>query len=366
MGTLKLWLTDHGKRLARVRLLDSSCLVSWSKLLTVRLSLAVILASLAVAECSILDGTVLLDAPGRGLLQHWGILAIFATAPLLIVLTYVVMRDFQSILSDLDAFTLGPRIPSRLENMAALHLRSIRLQTETRYLLWLGMIIGFFCSLINIKQTIFPDSTYANDVFDAYPHMLGFLSFKIYLTVLWTFFYPVAFFIALHATFSMIAILRLMSRKRIFDINFFHADNCGGMSAFGDLNLRIMLIHGLVLVVVIAIRITHQGTYATIMVSLFFSALLFLAQSLGAVYYVHSFVRLKKRELLSRLNSVLDGEIRRAVEQHSFPYGLLVARNHIVKINTFPYTRQASFLVNALRLGPILVGALNFLRTAGN
>lgn len=326
------------------------------------LSLVLLVGAAAVVLCCFIEDTINLDDGGKGLAVHYGIWAIFISSPLLVVFGYAVYSEFLNALTSLSKYTVGDSLPKALEDKVEKHRDSLHLKTSTRYNLWAFIVVGWLCWLLNIKQTIYPFDSYGNDVFDAYPHLLGFISFKLYLGVLWVLVYPALSFLAAHIFISLTSILRYMGKEELFRLDFFHEDNCGGVSIFGWINLLLLGMTFIVFSTVMAILMTHEGNYATIWSAVVLSLALIIIQSVTGVYSIHMFVQRKKREVLSKLNKFLNDALLADDEHQSFPQEFLAVRDHIAQIRSFPYTKSARIFVNTIRLSPAAVGLMQIIR----
>lgn len=330
--------------------------------LAIAVSVALVFAAGLVALCSYLDNTIVLCDDGKGLKNHYGIWAIFLGSPALVLLASLARIKFLQTLQALNKYTIGGDIPHDLRFKIDESLASLDLKRKTRFILLLFIVTGWYCWLLNVIQTIYPFDSYGNDVFDAYPHWLGFLSFKIYLLILWVFVYPFLSFLVLHIFFSMLSILKRMSEQALFKLDFFHEDNCGGVSIFGTINALLLSMTAIVFATVLAILFTHKGNYYSIWSSVVISFVLIFVQSIFGVYYIHAFVQQKKHDVLDAVNRRLNQSLLTTGSSKHFPEDLLALRNHLASIRSFPYTRGVRFAVNALRFAPAVAGLLHVVR----
>lgn len=329
------------------------------KRVSVAITLILIIAAAIVVLCSYLDKTVHLPGDGRGLANHYGIWAIFVTSPLLVLLAHATQQRFVFTIRTINRYTVNADVPQVLREMVDKHINSLHMNARSRYVFWLLVVVGWYWWLVNVKQTIYPFDSYQNDVFDAYPHTLGFISFKLYLGFVWVVVYPVISYSAGHIFVSMVAVLKHMRDRALFRLDYFHQDDCGGVSVFGAINLRLLAMSSLVLLTALAILLTHRGNYVSIWSSIVTCILLMIAQSVVGVYYIHVFVRQKKIELLAQINKRLNRSLISLGRQDSFPDDLLAVRNHIARLRTVPYTRAGRIMINLLRLSPAAAGMMN-------
>ena len=146
-----------------------------------------------------------------------------------------------------------------------------------------------------------------------------------------------------------------MCAQKVLRIDFFHPDNCGGVSVFGLINILIMGVYACLFIVMGALQFTHsRNNYATIVVPLLVVSLVFIAQSFGAVYYIHRFAAIKKKESLAIINEHLNNEMQSVFATKRFSTGLIYARNHLIGIRTYPYANVSALLVNGFRFIPAL------------
>ena len=216
--------------------------------------------------------------------------------------------------------------------------------------------------LLNVIKTISPFDTYHHDVFDAYQHTYGFYSSKAYALLIFSLVYSVALYVTLHVTASMISILKFLCRYRCLFINFFHPDNCGGTSQFGNVNLLILSIYLNFFVIIYAMYLTHRETYLVITTSLIACSLLAALQSISAVYYIHKAVAQKKRESIEALASRLNGRFAASLQGEAFPNDLLSFRNHLMGVHTFPYATGALVAVNVIRFAPAVLALVAYFK----
>lgn len=310
-----------------------------------------------------IDGTWRMQEPGKGLSQHYGYWVIFLTTPLTFILTLRLLVTFLKSIRDIDKYCidLTDELRSRVNKLVKRHIRSLLIRSHSAWILVFLMIVLLFWWLFNLIKTISPVETYSHDVFDAYTHTFGFYTARIYIILFFTLVYSVAIFISLHVTASMISILKFLCNQNILRINLFHADNCGGTSTFGNINLMILSIYSNFFAVIYAMYMTHRQTYLAITVALTACSFLAIAQSVTAVYYIHKTVAKKKRECIEDMTARLNKQFASSLQQgDKFPSDLLAFRNHLVDLHTFPYARGALIAVNVLRFAPVALAVISY------
>jgi len=296
---------------------------------------------------------------GKGLLQHYGILTIFATAPVIVLLTALSMQKFLLAMKNLASYTELGIVPPDLERLVARHMRSLSLRTKSVWLFVLFCLIGLLFTVANIAQTINPVRTYGNDVYDAFRYPFGFYSTKLYFLLIWSFCYPAAVFVAVHLTLSLIRILRHMCRHDLLRIDFFHPDNCGGVSVFGSINLLVMMIYGNLFAVLYMLHITHSAkTYLTVTIPWIVLSGIFFAQSFGAVYNIHRFAAIKRDESLNAISHLLTDQMGSLFTERRFSADLIHARNHLLGLHTYPYAKPVLAIVNFIRFASVIPALL--------
>jgi hypothetical protein len=245
---------------------------------------------LAIAAACWIDGTWRMQDSGKGLRQHYGYWVIFVTTPVIFLLTLRLLDKFLKLMREIDNYCveLTDEMRGRLTKLVQRHIQSLLFQSRSVWILVFLVVVLLFWWLFNVIKTISPVETYHHDVFDAYAHPFGFYAAKFYTLLVFTLVYSFAIFVALHVTVSMISILRFLSRQSILRINLFHADNCGGTSTFGNINLIILGVYANFFAIDFAMYLTHRQTYLAIVASLTASCFLAIAQSVAAVYYIHT------------------------------------------------------------------------------
>jgi len=360
---LRNLLSEVARRLAALRERPVSVLLSRHKPAVVA-CLVLILGSAAVVVCCIWEGTIEpLPMDGKGLANHYGILTIFLGSPILVVLAALAQSKFQRTVQNLSVYTVGAQIPPGLTTKIDYSIESLRFQRMTRLVYWLFVTAGWYWWLVNVYQTINPLDFYGNDVFDSLDHLLGFISFKLYLLALWVIIYPVISFIVVNVFVGMIVILKHMSDNSLFKLDFFHEDECGGVSVFGSINTILLAMTSLVLITALAILLTHKSGYTSVWSSVIISSLLIVLQSVCGVYYIHKFVRQKKSEILGPVNAYLNDSLLDTNRTKRFPQDLLIVRDHVARIRSFPYSKGVLYFVNALRLSPAAVGLIHLIQS---
>jgi hypothetical protein len=227
------------------------------------------------------------------------------------------------------------------------------LRTDLKYVFALMCITGLYFTVLNVRHTVEPLSTYGNDVFDAYQYPYGFVSNKLYVLFVFSIVYPAVGFVIVHSAISLFFILKRMQRDSILSIDFFHPDNCGGVSRFGTINLYVMAITVCILSVIFALLETHSYRHHTTTVPLLCTSGFLIFESVGIVYYLHKAVKQQRRSALEQVNIVLNQSFN-TLPKVDFPNHLLAVRNHLLGVKTYPYSGATRSLMNLIRAAPVV------------
>jgi hypothetical protein len=327
-------------------------------------ALIFLLLPLAVLAATCTDGTFSMQGSAKGLAQHRGFWIIFVTTPGLIALTGALLDRFVAILEAPGEY-LSVRATdtqrAKFSQMLIETIESLSLRTRSRYVLYFGVIVGLSYFVINVIKTWNPYDTYGHDVFDAWAHQSGFFVTKLYLLPIFLLVYPISIFVTAHVSWSMVQLLRYLCDNDVLEISYFHEDNCGGTSCFGEINMMVMVVYTLLFAVLLGMLLTHSRTYFVTSSGLLFCSVAISVQSISAVWAIHAFVRKKKFARLREITKKLDDDLTDSLENDkTFRSNLLGIRNHVQGMSTFPYAANVALAVNALRLAPVLTGVFTF------
>ena len=312
-----------------------------------------------------LDGTLFLPGPGVGLFEHYGFLTYAVSTPILYLLVRLLHGRTLAALSYESGYFDRRALGRSTRRQRTTLLRSLRGAGRGRFVLDLLMLAGLLTTVVNVIQTSSPGAHYGNDTFDSTTHLWGFLAAKAYIGFTWIVVYPAAVFVVVHAGLLLPLLLRSMSRDGALQIEVFHEDQCGGLSGLGTLNFMAMVCY-LPPLAFVALRQTHTiVNYATGIVPLFATSAFFVAQSILGVYHLHRAISREKRGVLDRVRERLDDNYARLEAGGEFPAGILLLRDHVATVRTFPYTRNVGALVNVLRFAPSVLGVARILGVGG-
>jgi len=307
---------------------------------------------------SYFDNTFYLPGNGRGLLQHYGVWAFFITTPIILVFTILSVHNFILLINNVNRYLINERMPKELEKVISAQLNSISLKSNSRFILLLFIIVGFMFSIVNYIQTLHPLETFGNDIYDSYNYKFGFIANRIHLTILWTIIYPVVLFIVVHIYVSTILILKRIYEEKIFYMDLFSEDGCGGASRFRKIILLITCVYLLIFIVMITLKVTHNSSYLTINLPLIFMTIFFIAHNSVGIYYLTKIIKSKKNEYLEKINSQLKLSLNNL---SSIPENLLALRDHVINIKTNPYATDLGKLTGIISFFPTLLAVINYL-----
>jgi len=331
------------------------------------LAVALLLPALIAIGCW-LDGTWAMAGDNKGFSQYYGFWVIFVTTPVIFLLTSQLVGSFIGYFEDPEAYcgNLTNESKRRVQTLVTRHIRSLEGRSRSFWILMFVLLVFLFWWTFNVVNTWAPTKpfeTFGHDVFDTSAHPFGFYTTKVYLFFVFVLVYGPAAYVALHVTASMISILKLLSTRGLLQVDVFHADNCGGTSRFGNLNLVILCIYVNLFAVIYAMYVTHGHAYFVMAVSLIACSALAVAQSIGPVYYVHRVVAARKREYITAVGVQLNQQLSTSLQPGGkFANDLLAFRSHLGSMHTFPYGPSALVAVNVIRVAPVVLGVLNYIR----
>lgn len=215
------------------------------------------LAGLIVA--AYYDQTLILLAPGVGLLQHPGIFSVVVGDSILFVLASISSKRF---------LATGVKIPTKKPVLIERYFRSkiVRLwfgKGSGFVLLFLSIsIIGCY-SLINQSLKLQdPVFYYKHDTFDGYTHFYSFWVNRINLFISWCVMIPLFSAYLISYMISVNRLFGLASKKGLLDFRFRHPDRAGGFAFFGDLNIFYMA--GLLVIAIETILLIYAHRHVSI------------------------------------------------------------------------------------------------------
>jgi len=312
-----------------------------------------------VAGASLLDGTLRLPAPGRGLMEHYGFQASFVSAPLMLLTCLHAVSNFLRILAKIDDMLVPGADPAAVRSIVKPHVDSLLLRGNWRNALWLFMFIGVAVSIAIFRKLDAPREFWGNDVFNATRYTYGFLAANLFLLLLWGFVCPVGFFYALHLTFSSETIVARLRKAGMLRLDFLHVDRCGGMSRFGTLNFLVMLIYVWPFGAMYVLHLTHQYTYLSLIGGAIATSAAFVFQSIYGIYWVSPAITSERASVVGFLNARV-AEAMDGTRDFAAALATLEYRERVLAVSSFPYSTTISAAVNIMRFAPAAIALANF------
>ena len=354
-----------GKSLSDPRWLTSSLL---GLNLPTRLRLHLLVFGISVVwlglvyVATIMDGTTVIEGNGKGFLEHGGYIVLHLATPIALSLALLALEHFAKLMARLKEF-LSPERDDTLDDVRERHLSILNLHSRWTWLLLLFVTIGALCSTLVLLQVIEPASTYGNDVFNACRYPFGYYTANTYLALSWTLLFPVSLFIILQITVALVMVLGAARKQSALVVDVLHADNCGGLSPFGDLNLILMLFYVPPFAAMSALAATHSRNYLSLLLPAAVLSLVFALQSVIGVYSIHLAVRSEKTARLAGLHDILVHALQHPTVGSGREMTFLLWQ-HVRNVKTMPYASNVQVFVAALRYVPPAVALYNIVRAA--
>ena len=331
--------------------------------LSIVLAFTVVLLAwaLAIVAASIHDDNLHLPTPGRGLLDHYGFQATFVVAPLMLGTCYFAISHFLRLLRKLDDVLLTGADSGAVRAIIKPHIDSLFLRSDWRYMLLLMMIIGLTGSIWIFRKLDAPQEFWGNDVFNAMSYKYSFIAANLYLTIVWAIICPVVIFYVLHISASAEIIVSRLRRRNLFQLNFLHIDNCGGMSGFGKLNFLIMLVYVWPFGAFYALSITHRYTYLSLIFGVLIVSALLIGQSIYGIYSVSKTIASEREIFVALLNQRIAKAMEGTRKNFSSAVAAMQYRDRVLSVTPYPYSGRIAAAVNVLRFAPSAIAIVKFL-----
>jgi len=312
----------------------------------------------AVYGAARLDHTTTLPLTGKGFFQHGGYIVLHLMTPVALSLSLWALERFRQILERPEPHFIRSAAGSHQFNaLRAWHLSSLNLHSRFIWILGLGVVTGALCTTLILTQVISPQATYGNDVFNAVRYRFGYFVANTYLAVSWTVLIPFSLYIVLHITFSMADLLHHARRLRVLHIDLFHSDNCGGLSDFGDLNLRLTLYYIPIIISLIALAETHTRRYTSLLLPAFILPIVLVIQALIGVITMYRAVKTEKHQRMEDLKGLLCDTLDTPQGVQGGTTALLLWK-HIHDVNAMPYSDSARVIQLVMPALSLAVGIL--------
>jgi len=302
---------------------------------------------------SYLDSTLYLFEEGDGFLEHYGVWAILATDPLLLIATSFAYRRF---------FMALENMPVREDDVCKEHfdvltkpfLRAVTLQNPYFWVYALLVIIGLLGWVNNLRQTIDPIAVYGNDVFDAYYYQWGYYANKINLFYSWVVVYPLVGYLLVAMSVSIRFILVRSKEAELLQLTVVHPDGSYGLFNLGILNIALLVPYVLSFSVVYMLLLTHETTYASVIVALGGLSFALVAASFLTIGPISALGRRAQEEAYEKLEN--QSKTYNA-DDDKFSERFAFERLCYVSAKASPYSSTAQVIINSARLIPVVLTA---------
>ena len=319
--------------------------------LTMSLSLPIV-----VFMAAAIDKTLWMPRPGVGLLQHYGYLVIFATTPLLVLVTRLLVTDYAKTLAAIDQhFTIdnSRNNARRLIRHAKLEFRIVGLQGSRRHLLSALMLVGAMALLMNLFAAQQPVIRYGHNVFDAAQYSYGYVAAKLYLAFIWIIVYPIAIFYAVVVE-SGLWRLQVLLCDGILKFEPFHPDGCGGVARFGSINIKVFAVFTLPWLTAVGLYTTHRKEYGTLLAGGLVMSALGTWVSVFGVWPARRFVARERQRLLHDVAT----RIREAFQAGQPTADLFAFQKRVQTIRVSAYRRAYGEAAPALGATQAITGLI--------
>jgi len=308
----------------------------------------------AVFAGSYLDGTLFLPDVGDGFLEHYGVWAILASDPLLIIAAGLAYRRF------LIAFETLPVSPKDAESaecsrLVEKHADFLNMAGRSRYVYFLLVATGILCWLNNLRQTVDPVETYGNDVFDSAQYYWGYFANKLNLFSSWVVVYPLVGFLLVSMSVSTRQILQTVTGENRLKPNVLHPDGCYGMLNLGILNATLLVPYLLSYSVIFALLMTHEARYFSVsaaLVGLTITMLIASFVTIGPITGVGRVVRDQTYAALEEKSRTYNGNRKTLENRFAFE------RMCFSTARASPYSKWLQTAVNGARVIPVVLTAM--------
>ena len=312
-----------------------------------------------IVVASLLEGTWRMPANSTGLLRHYGAWCMFVTSPILLIAQGFLLAKFSIVAESIESYLTTQQTPAPLRKMVDSYVESISLRGRSSVFFFLLMLFGLLFFAANIQNTFNPYQSYGNDVFDSRQHSLGFVLTRLYLLLLWSMLYPLAIYISSQVFLAATAIARYACKNGILRINFFAADNCGGLSVFGALNIGVMATYACFAVVYLGIWLT-EGSVKTVVIGAVLTIIGFFVQYRMGIYYLRDELTRERNKLLVSINERLYNEMPAVISGGQFSRDLYLLRTHLQGVRTMPYSKNSLTIENILRYIPLTASVVKY------
>jgi hypothetical protein len=310
----------------------------------------------AIALATYIDGSWFLPGADRGLLEHYGALALLVTDPLLVISASYAYCRFRLAMSSLPLCEPGSST-ARVRGILRPYIEFIHLKGRGRWVYLSLAMVGLLSWLNNLRQTRTPHYYFGHDVFDSTSFINGFIVYKIILFNSWVVIYPLIGFLLVSMSFATRLILQRLRARKLICPNVLHPDGCYGLSNLGALNICLLLPYLLAFAVIFGVVVTHETAYASLVVPLFALSILFIVVSYVTIKPILVEARTIKRATYKRLVATSFQPYAGVPNQAAFA----LERLCFGFASASPYSRGTKTLLFAMRAVPPVLTATKYL-----
>jgi len=241
-----------------------------------------------------------------------------------------------------------------MERILVPYLKFLEMDGSSKYLYFLIVSFGALCWINNIRQTIDPEPTYGNDVFDSAQYVWGFIANKMNLFSSWVVVYPLVGFELVVMSVSIRLILIKITDDDIVAPNVLHPDGCYGMLNLGSLNVSLIFPYFLSYCVVFALLITHENQYFSVIAAMIGLSIVMVSVSfltIGPIAKLGGKIRDETYQRLQKTNKRYNGNNRNP--RTRFALELICYLN----ARPTPYSKWAQTSINFFRIAPAALTA---------
>jgi hypothetical protein len=243
------------------------------------------------------DNTTRLLPRGRGVFEHYGFHALFISAPVLVLLAWLVVRTLAKVIAEPLPW-LSPTASAGLTTLQqSLQDLAVCRSAKAKGLLLLMRTVGVFAVVANAASTRYPELVYGEDVFDSSRHALGYLAGRVFLGYYWIYLLPLIAYLAIATVVVAVRLASYVDSLPDYDIRCFASDGCGGFKELGRLMTLVVYLWVPIVAVVVALAQTHTNFYATLKLSAVLAVLIPAQLFLPFLRLHRVLTRLKERKL---------------------------------------------------------------------
>lgn len=257
---------------------------------------------LAVSLASWHDHTLFLPSPGRGLLQHYGAVAILVSDVLFLVAAGYARTRFTLAMRDAP-LTKDVQARKRWKSLVDRATGWIDGRGPSAYVYLLMVLLGAFGWITNVRKTIHPELpvNFSHDVFDGWSHIFGFVAFKFCLFTSWVIIFPIVGYLLVMMACGTWVTLHAAKRDKLLAARVTHPDRCYGFANFGELNVSLLAPFLLAYGVMLSLWLTHAKPYESLLLPMAGMTMVFLLVSYLTIYPLYDVIRAARSKLFDKL-----------------------------------------------------------------